>query len=341
MIKEYGYEYDAVLNVELWEKTRGKVTSERLNGAYCLRSGRDALKAIAQQYQPRIVLLPALSCESMIFPFELFGHKVKFYKLKNDYSIDFEDLYKKIVGENELFLYMDYFGNQSISDIQLEILKERGLVLIEDRTHSLFGTRSRFFKPDYIIASLRKWFPIPDGGLLWGNVNEEFGIDTCFAELRLKAQLMRHDYLQNGNEQIKTEYRKIFANVSSIMKFDKPCAMSAYSYALVQSTDWKRVHFQRKRNADVLSKMLSPYSFGNSCLYVPFMVDKRDDIQKVLSSVGIFNTIIWPLKESQRRACETAKHTETHILAAPCDQRYNEEDMEYIGKEILRVIENG
>ena len=53
MIKEYGYEYDAVLNDAVFEKTHWRTTNKKLDGALCLRSGRDALKwllvSISQQ----------------------------------------------------------------------------------------------------------------------------------------------------------------------------------------------------------------------------------------------------------------------------------------------------
>ena len=57
MVKEYGYEYDAALNRDIWRETEGKVTNQKLLGAHCLRSGRDALKAIAREYRPCVALL--------------------------------------------------------------------------------------------------------------------------------------------------------------------------------------------------------------------------------------------------------------------------------------------
>ena len=45
MIKEYGYEYDAELDKQLFNDTLNQNTEETFQGAYTLRSGRDALKA--------------------------------------------------------------------------------------------------------------------------------------------------------------------------------------------------------------------------------------------------------------------------------------------------------
>ena len=75
-----------------------------------------------------------------------------------------------------------------------------------------------------------------------------------------------------------------------------------------------------------------------SDLYVAFMVPNRDEVQKRLSNMGIFNTIIWPLNEKQKEVFIIACITEENMLAAPCDQRYGVEDMNYIGNEIVRVV---
>lgn len=345
MVKEYGYEYDASLDEPLFRKTAGKVSTEKLFDAYCLRSGRDALKAIAKEYEPCVALLPALACDSMVHPFELYHHKVKFYNLNPDFSIDINSFE---IGENQvLFLYMDYFGRPSINDVDLEHLREKGnIVFIEDRTHNLIWERKNTFRPDYIMASLRKWIPVPDGGLLWGKITKKFQSDTSFSERRLKAQCMRHEYLNSGDEKLKLQFRKVFSTVSEIMDDDEPSAMSAYSFSLAKRTDWKSVRRRRRENADELISIISSSPFikliqdqsGCSDLYVAFAVSNRDEIQRKLATEGIFNTVIWPLTEKQRNSSLTAKEVEENMLAAPCDQRYTVEDMKYIGARIVKVV---
>ncbi len=345
MVREYGYEYDATLDEHLFGKTAGKVTTEKLFDAYCLRSGRDALKAIAKEYEPCVALLPALACDSMVHPFELYHHSIMFYNLNPDFSIDLNSLE---IGNNKvLFLYMDYFGRPSINDFDLEYLKEKGnIVFIEDRTHNLIWERKNSFCPDYIMASLRKWIPVPDGGLLWGKITKKFQSDTSFSENRLKAQCMRHEYLKTGNEKLKTEFRRAFSTVSEVMDNDEPSAMSAYSFSLAKRTDWEFVRRRRRENATELISILSSSPFINiiqnqsrcSDLYVAFTVSCRDEIQKQLAKEGIFNTVIWPLTEKQKNSSLVAKEVEKNMLAAPCDQRYTVEDMKYIGARIVKVV---
>ena len=351
MVKEYGYEYDAVLDKELYEKSKGQVTRERFMGAMCLRSGRDAIKAVAREFEPTTVLMPALACDSMILPFEMYGHKVKYYRLNKDYSINQESLYSLIPNEDKtvLFLYMDYFGNKAIEDAELEKLRTShpSLVFIEDRTHNLLVESQHTFKPDFTVASLRKWIDIPDGGLLWTDrkLKEEYSEDLTFSDVRLRAQCMRNEFLHSCDESIKAEYRKIFSTVTDMIDEEKlPGLMSQYAYERACQINLNEVNTVRERNAQVLIDELKGFSFvqdktGLGDVYVAVLIENRDAAQKKLASKGIFCTIIWPLNDEQRAACEVAKYTEEHMLTIYCDQRHSVEDMKYIASCIRRVCD--
>lgn len=350
-IKEFGYEYDASLDVSLWADTKGKVTTNLFWDALCLRSGRDALKVIAREYKPTVVLMPALACDSMVLPFKMYGHTVRYYSLTDEYRVDLPSLEKMIPKSETLFLYMDYFGRPAIDDDALLYLQSNypQLVFVEDRTHTLLWKKLRKFIADYEMASLRKWLNIPDGGLLWSQKKlrlVHFANDTSFTKNRLKAQCMRREFFVTGDLALKAEYRRIFSSVSEIMDQDcVPSRMSAYSYELALQADWNHIRQKRQENAQVLISVLKQSSIdfiqpesGLSDLYVAFKVCNRNAKQAKLSSMGIFNTIIWPLNNEQKSVSIVAKDTEEKMLAAPCDQRYSVKDMEYIGQEMVRVF---
>ncbi len=122
--------------------------------------------------------------------------------------------------------------------------------------------------------------------------------------------------------------------------------MSAYAMELAKKADWGKAKAQRRKNAEVLIqrlknnqhvKFVQPNA-GQSDLYVELLVERRDEIQRRLSAKGVFCTIIWPLCDRQRKACAWSKYVEEHMLAVPCDQRYDETDMIYIAGEINRVV---
>ena len=203
---------------------------------------------------------------------------------------------------------------------------------------------------DYTVASLRKWVNVPDGGLLWTKEilkNDFFLSDLTFSEKRLEAQCMRNEFFCTGDIELKNRYRSIFATISNLLDSDvNPVKMSAYAYQKVLQTDWDMIYEQRKLNAtELINKLknntnlkLIQKESGISDLYVPFNINERESVQQRLAALGIFNTIIWPLRDEQKKCCTVTKYIEEHMLAAPCDQRYRKKDMEYIAKEIERVL---
>jgi len=353
-IKEIGYEYEAPLNRELWQKCQDLSTNSLFHNAICLRSGRDALKAAAREYEPTVALLPSLACDSMVLPFKLFNHRVIFYKLQNDFSIDTNDLLEKLSSfknnKSILLLYMNYFGNEAMPLKELNKLKENfsNLIFINDITQTFFVKEKTDFIPHYVIASLRKWIAIPDGGLLWNNIPlrySSFLNDNRFFNKRLSAQNMRYEFLENGDLSLKPEFRHIFSTVSDIIDESSEIArMSEYSYQLAKKENLDEISRKRTKNAQVLIKELGgEVSFiqkdANKCnLYVGVLIEDRNRVQAELAKEGIFSTIIWPLSDEQKKTDDFAKYVEEHMLAIYCDQRYNEDDMKYVASEIKRII---
>lgn len=119
---------------------------------------------------------------------------------------------------------------------------------------------------------------------------------------------MRHEFLSCGDETIKTEYRKIFSTVSDLMDEDEPSAMSAYAYSLAKQTDWNWVRGTRQQNAETLTSILSDRYIkliqdfrqaATSMYRLRFQTEMR--CKRRLSTEGIFNTIIWPLMDEQKK----------------------------------------
>ena len=358
MIKEFGYEYSASCqSFEVPPESLLTTTSRHPWGALPFQSGRDALKAIAREYSPTMVLLPALSCDSMRVPFVLHGHNVQYYRITKEYAVDFGHL-KTLISDSTqpiLFLYLNYFGKTAANPVELQELRDSfpNLVFIEDKTQVFIHACPSFFQPDFTVVSIRKWLAIPDGGLLWTALplkNQFFGEDTFFAQRRRHAQLLREKYLNSGDINLKIEFRHIFSSISEILdKSPVPIKMSKYAYDMLlnvaQDIIGGGISQKRIKNSACLADILQESKIqllqsqaGLSDLYVPFLTANRDAVQRALSAEGIFCTIIWPLSQEQRDLCPIAKRTEQFMLAAPCDQRYSSSDMEYIGNAIVRTV---
>ena len=140
------------------------------------RSGRDAMKALARAAGRKRVLLPALCCESMLVPFAQSGYELVFYRLREDLRGDETDVLNKL-RDGDMFLYLSYFGVKPFSDAFLESLRAGGknLLLAEDRTQDLIVPRpENGFQPDAMVASLRKWAALPEGGVRLYSVEQKW-----------------------------------------------------------------------------------------------------------------------------------------------------------------------
>ena len=69
-------------------------------------------------------------------------------------------------------------------------------------------------------------------------------------------------------------------------------------------------------------------------LYLPILVDKRKEIQSLLVKNAIYAPIVWPKDDACPIVCKDADFLYEHILCIPIDQRYDNDDMERIGKVI-------
>ena len=350
-ISEYGSEFD-------WESNNNFIQSGIKNnfldhGEY-FRSGRDALRAIAVNYNCKYnkVLMPALSCESMVTPFELNGYEISFFKLNEDLTANFEDIITKL-QTGTIFLYMNYFGIPSLNDQKLSTIKNshKNIILIEDRTHDFLFSRTSTFIPDFTVTSIRKWLAIPDGGVLYSHINNDYFPkveDSYFSEIRNRALKNKSAYLKSGNVDCKKEFRDQLLVASNYLDISNNIVkISQTSFDLLQKIDFKKIATYRNKNIQVLSQQLKGYRkaknlLGNSeqaVLYYPVLVENRDEIQSKLAKQNIYCPVIWPLPKSAIGVCEVSEYISKSILALPCDQRYNESDMEYICSLLKQVLE--
>ena len=135
------------------------------DNAYVL-SGRTAIDFVLDDIaQPvRSVYMPSYCCDSMLQPFvdrdtELYFYDVISSSVGLEYVVDHDK-------DVDLFFATSYFGyGCTTMDAHVETFKSRNIVVIEDITHRLLCERSHCKSADYLVSSLRKWFPIPSGGL--------------------------------------------------------------------------------------------------------------------------------------------------------------------------------
>jgi len=350
-VKEFGSEYDWQANAAFMS---GADTG--LVGAdwQLYRSGRDALKAFARVAGKKKVLLPALCCESMALPFSQNGYQVDYYRLQDDLMADEQDVWAKLERDSVL-LYMRYFGMPSFNEDFLSRCRSRveGLLLIEDRTHDVFSPRAESgFEPDAVMASLRKWTALPDGGMLITKLGKARSYnDSRFAHIRRKAMEKKSEYLESGSTALKSEYMHEFAQAAELLDEQaKPIKMGREEEKHLRHIDFEKLMARRVDNACYLAELLRPLEKAgklrlvnprpeSSTLYLPVFLEGRNALHRRLIENAVYAAVIWPLTKEAAAVCPVTRWVNAHMLAIPCDHRCGREDMEFIAKIISDYFE--
>lgn len=145
---------------------------EHLTRTILTTSGRAAIyHALLQLQLPpaSTVLVPSYHCPTMVAPVLLANLTVAYFGLRADGLPNLTTIDAATAAKTKAMLVSHYFGiANSLAEVR-QWCDERGIVLIEDCAHCYFGNageRAVGDWGDYATASLSKFLPLPEGGLL-------------------------------------------------------------------------------------------------------------------------------------------------------------------------------
>lgn len=326
---------------EFWISDNEIAPTNERDGLFVL-SGRTAIDLILQDIMRhksvRNVYMPAYCCDSMIAPFLQRNIRVDFY----DVFFDGQLKYEIDADKNADILYVNnYFGYENtLSDELIHHFKEKGSVILYDRTHS-YLMEDEHVASDYAFVSLRKWMGVATGAEVEGL--DSASLSVCpYAEVKIQAMKAKYQYLQGDLSVEKTAFLEDFSRFGKMLESDyRNYGMDNLSYALLRSQDLEQMRAQRRANAAYLHENLQFDFLGElsdkSCpLFVPVIFGshaEREKFRKSLVGAQIYCPVHWPknslitsdMKVNQLFDCE---------LSLICDQRYAQEEMAFIVKKI-------
>lgn len=352
---EIGSEYDWNSNVNFWQtvNTGGRFNGESATFKF-LRSGRDALRLIAKALSPvkKTVFMPALCCSCMPEPFSDENYEIIYYKLTADFKVNVEDVLNKL-KPNSIFLFMNYFAMPSLNKRDLEKIErfQNSVITVEDITHDFLKRGIETFDADITVCSIRKWFAIPDGGMLFSKVNlPEITIeqDAFFADKRISAMKRKSMYLLNGEIEEKEQFRAELAEANQYIDTVKNVgAMAVKSMDFIKHIDLAHMYKTRLKHCTYLYDKLSSLNdvrligrvSSESTLYFPILVEQQSSVQKKLAERGIYAPVIWPIPKLAQGVCKIADDIANHMLGIPCDHRYTHEEIKKMAHIITEVVQ--
>lgn len=311
-------------------------------------SGRTAIETVLRDCGDfNKVLLPSYCCDSMIEPFRNKGANLNFYDVNYDRSFNIDI---KIPDDCEILLLCNYFGFEyNFNEEEIIKFKEKGGIIIEDVTHSLLSVKQYHEFSDYLVASLRKWGPLLDGGFCSKKKGQFLEkpdnlVSSLYIEQKTRAMKLKSLYLQNGREELKQEYLEIFSWCNHYLaKNYSNTLISDDSKKMLKKWNIEEIRKKRISNAAVLYFGLRDVSYiepvfdesDMDCpIFVPVLVKagKRDLVRQKLIDNSIYCPVHWPVPNDK-----CASDLYDMELSLICDQRYDDSDMHQIIK-VLRGI---
>ena len=313
-----------------------------------LLSGRTAIDCICRDMRSSgragCVYMPAYCCSSMSAPFVKNGFSIGFYEV----GFDGGKLTYNLVDDREIdILYLNnYFGFRTFIDIEWVRRKQKeGTVIIYDKTHSLFLRNDPYMEvADYIFCSLRKWFAVASGAVLYKSSGDliDFGLRECsYVQAKFSAQVLKSRYLSGDESVSKEMFYPAFADFSHHLEEDYAgYRMDEKSIVLLKSANFTEIISRRRENARMLYEELrdvgwlkflfSEMDNDVTPLFVPVIVktqELRDELKKRLISRQIYCPVHWPRNSMTAPQMEVNKIFDREISLI-CDQRYTPEQLE-------------
>lgn len=317
--------------------------------AFYFDSGRSALRHLSSYFRPgEEILLPEFICESVTNCFR--PEDTRFYKLNNDFTVDIRNLERMITTRTRAIFLMHYFGSlqpDNVLSLISELSKKYRLIIIEDTTHSFFSKSSTI--GDYQICSIRKWIPIPNGGVLYANEDKLRVFDSIEYKIskdneRAYGMLLKDLFLR-GELNCNAEYRRIFSMCEEKLDAQaKILFISDFVRFIISCVDIEFLTDRRIQNymhlKIELEKMgISPAVklYKNACpLVLPILVQNRDEFRTYLMENKIYCAVHWPFDGVQEEQRPFAELCAKHLISLPIDQRYKETDINYLVDVIRR-----
>ena len=331
-------------------------------------SGRAALRLLRSILPEGKLLMPSYLCESVTDEFP--SSSVTFYPVGEDLLAD-TDVVRSLLstGKYRYFYLMHYFGDlqsRALAELLLEYKQKQDLIIIEDTTHSIFTAPQTI--GDYCICSLRKWFPVPDGGVLYTKTGSLRGAAPvpypCPIPPRLEPMLLKKAFLRDGID-CDPLYRRKFAKAEAALDASTAAEeLSSLSGQILDCLSVDQMILRRRENYRFLkqwaedhpSPLLRPLLEGRNItpLSYPVLVTDlsaeapdsdpsslRDRLRAFLSDRRIYCAVHWPIRYHipDERLDTQAKSLSNRILSLPLDQRYGEDAIRYLTDTLAQFFD--
>ncbi len=315
--------------------------------------GRDALRMITSLGRHRRWWIPSYFCQQVVQAIADCGVGMAVYP---DSPLAHElDLSMVDAEPGDAVLVLNYFGLRTAEDVSIPE-GFRGEI-VEDHTHAPTSEWAYASKADFCVASLRKLYPLADGGAVWsprGHRLPEPPPVTSRLERgafeKLSGMLLKRLYLE-GHSITKEDFRPVLESGENGLLGPEISSITGLSRATLSAFPLELWDVVQRRNFQALMLPLperddfrvletrSPASVPFSAFCVFDRVEDCVRVRSALIAERIYPSRLWPLDEPVLDGVP-----ETHSLLAhrsfsiPIDMRYEVVDMEKVGARLAQLV---
>ncbi len=295
------------------------------------------LKHIPHSKKDRI-LVPSYSCGDEIQAVIESGFSVEPYRIKTDnLEIDAEDLKKKMIGNVRGIIITHYFGfPQRETEKICHLAEKKGLFVIEDCAHLLFDGGFKL-SGSAAIFSLRKFFPVPDGGVLIVD-GRKYGIEDYKFKKAPPAAVSFdekiYSLMKSGRIIPGTTIKEIYKSEGESIKEYGPrlgkwggysLGMPVESVKKIKKSEMRRIRSERKKfyrsyvdffqekKFKEIKPVFGYFDSKVTPLFFP-VIYKRNDIGRIRKKLSKLGNIVRPFWEHTHPAVDRKKFKEAGFL---------------------------
>lgn len=291
------------------------------NGLY-FNSGRNALRYLIRGLRIKHIHIPRFTCKVVEEAIEKENCKITYYNINPDlYPIsEFKS--------NDFILYNNYFG---VCGNKVKKLANIYPNLIVDNAQSFYSPligRAVFYSP-------RKFFGIPDGGILLGqNIPTNLNLKKGTSYQVCSHLLKRFDLGAKDSYQDFIDDELIIDNY----QVEK---MSKLTYSLLGNINYNECKKKRVDNFTFIKENLNSHfpmemSENDVPLIYPYYIKEGEFLRNILIKNNIFCARYWPNIFTDTHISPFELDLTKNLVCIPIDQRYNKNDM----SKIVNIIKN-
>ena len=284
--------------------------------------------------KPNKVYIPYYCCNSIIEPLRQSGTSFKFYRINNKLEpIDFPNL-----EPNSIFLYINYFGLKNNFLEVLEGLYQENLWV--DNTLAFYSTYNQTSEYRISFNSSRKFFGVPDGAMLRSpfptfnsDVKHLPRNDRLISE---HLKLSKVGKLEEGLTFFQSNEHHLGNGIERISKLSElmHSKINFSGISEIRRNNFKFLHLNLNSKNMICPQILN-LSDNAVPIYYPYLPERNLPHQSLWKR-KIYSPILW--NDCLNRSVENFEFEKSlcQMLPLPIDQRYNQDDMDYI----LKIIDS-